>query len=150
MIPTQKQVRDNFIYRDGSLIRLSTGRTGYRRPDGYIYLWMCGRQYGEHRLVHLLFSGEWPEQVDHINGVPWDNRPENLRSATHAQNCMNRKPMGNFSKGCYWQPKRNRWIAQIGFQGKRITIGYFKTESDASEAYAKKSLELHKEFGRSV
>lgn len=148
MTPDQKEVVATFTYRDGGLYRDSTGRRGYRRPDGYVYVYFKGRQYGEHRLVHLMFTGEWPEQVDHINGIPHDNRPENLRSATHAQNCMNRKPMGSSAKGCYWQKNRRKWIAQIGFEGKRITIGYYDTEQQAASAYAAKSLELHKQFGR--
>lgn len=148
MIPSQKEVVSKFTYRDGGLYRDSTGRRGYRRTDGYVYTRLLGQSFGEHRLVHLMFTGEWPEQVDHVNGIPYDNRPDNLRSATHAQNCMNRKPMGRSAKGCYWQPKRSKWIAQIGFEGKRITIGYYDTEQEASSAYAKKSAELHKQFGR--
>ena len=83
-----------------------------------------------------------------MNGIRCDNRIDNLRDATHAQNCMNRKPMGRSSKGCYWQEKRGKWIAQIGFKGKRITIGYFNTEGEASLAYEAKSKELHGEFSR--
>ncbi|WP_376781292.1 HNH endonuclease [Stutzerimonas kunmingensis] len=148
MIPTQQDIRATFNYRDGGLYRISTGRRGYRRPDGYVYSRLNGREYGEHRLVHLLFTGQWPEQVDHANGVRWDNRPDNLRPASHAQNCMNRKPMGRSSKGCYWQSKRRKWIAQIGVNGRRVTIGYFDTEDEAAAAYAAKSAELHKEYGR--
>lgn len=148
MIPTQEEVVAQFTYLDGGLYRYSTGKRGHRRPDGYVYTRIMGSAFGEHRLVHLMFSGEWPEQVDHINGIRYDNRPENLRSATHAQNCMNRKPTGRSSKGCYWQPKRRKWIAQIGFKGKRITIGYYDTEHEAACAYAEKSLDLHKEFSR--
>ena len=138
-----------FIYTPtGGLIRRSTNKRGYLRPDGYVYSRLRGRQYPEHRLVFLLHQGFLPYQVDHINGKRDDNRIENLRSASHAQNCMNRKPMCASKKGCYWQPKRNKWIAQIGFGGKRITIGYFSSLDEAAEAYAKKSKELHGEFGR--
>ena len=137
-----------FVYVDGALIRRSTMKRGYKRPDGYVYSRLLGRQYPEHRLVFLLHKGYLPEQVDHMNGIRCDNRIENLRDATHAQNCMNRKPMGRSSKGCYWQEKRGKWIAQIGFKGKRITIGYFNTEHEASLAYEEKSKELHGEFSR--
>ena len=147
MKPTQEKVSSEFDYRDGALFRKSTGRRGYERPDGYVYVRLNGKSYGEHRLVHLLFTGEWPYQVDHKNGVRSDNRPDNLRSATHSENCMNRKPMRS-AKGCYWQPKRNKWIAQIGINGKRKTIGYYGTEEDAAKAYAKAAGELHKEFMR--
>lgn len=148
MIPTRESLSNEFIYKDGGLYRKASGKRGYQRKDGYVYTRFMGRAYGEHRLIHLMFTNEWPSQVDHINGIRHDNRPENLRSATNAQNSMNRIPNGKTSKGCYWQPKRNKWIAQIGFGGKRITIGYYDTELEAHKAYAKKSLELHGEFGK--
>lgn len=145
---TDLDVASQFAYENGSLIRVSNGKPGYRRPDGYVYTRINGRSYGEHRLIFLLFHGWLPEQVDHINGDNQDNKIENLRAATHSQNCQNRKPMGSTSKGCYWQPKRGKWIAQIGFDGKRITIGYFDTEACAAQAYAQKAKELHGEFRR--
>lgn len=148
MQPTKEQVSEHFDYVSGSLIRKTTGSHGYTRPDGYVYVRLLGKSYGEHRLVHLLFTGEWPYQVDHVNGVRSDNRHENLRSATHSENCMNRKPLGATSKGCYWQPKRKKWIAQIGIGGKRKTIGYFNTEAEAASAYSIAADAFHGEFKR--
>ena len=149
MTPTQDQISAAFDYRDGALFRKSNGRRGYKRPDGYVYVRINGKSFGEHRLIHLLFTGEWPYQVDHRNGLRSDNRPENLRAATHAENCRNRRPLRG-SKGCYWQPKRGKWIAQIGVDGNRKTIGYFATEAEASAAYTKAANELHGEFMRTA
>ena len=149
MKPTQDQISAAFDYRDGALFRKSNGRRGYKRPDGYVYVRINGKSFGEHRLIHLLFTGEWPYQVDHRNGLRSDNRPENLRAATHAENCRNRRPLRT-SKGCYWQPKRGKWIAQIGVDGKRKTIGYFATEAEALAAYSKAANELHGEFMRTA
>ena len=148
MKPTKDQVSDHFNYVSGALIRKTTGKRGYIRPDGYVYVRLLGKSYGEHRLVHLLFTGEWPHQVDHVNGVRSDNRNENLRSATHAENCMNRQPLRALSKGCYWQSKRQKWIAQIGFGGKRKTLGYFNTETEAAYAYAMAADDLRGVFKR--
>lgn len=98
--------------------------------------------------MHLLATGEWPEQVDHVNGVRSDNRPENLRAASHDQNCMNRKPMGAASKGCYWQSRREKWVVQIGAGKRRRTVGYFDTLEEAAKAYAAAAERLHGEFAR--
>jgi hypothetical protein len=38
-----------------------------------------------------MTRGEWPtDEIDHINGDPADNRPENLRMVTHRDNVKNR------------------------------------------------------------
>lgn len=44
-----------------------------------------------HRLVWETFNGEIPQgyEIDHINGVRDDNRLENLRCVTHAENINN-------------------------------------------------------------
>lgn len=138
-------VKKIFRYEDGILIRRTSGTHGYLRPDGYRYTRLNGRSYGEHRLVYLMFTGEWPEQVDHKNGNKSDNRIENLRAATNAQNSMNRKGK---SKGCYFSTKRNKWVAQIGIAGTRKTLGYYASEDEAKAAYAIASKELYGEFGR--
>jgi hypothetical protein len=51
-----------------------------------------GKQYMAHRIIWALHHGREPEGfIDHINGKPWDNRIENLREATPAQNRWNAK-----------------------------------------------------------
>lgn len=147
MRPSIETIEATFDYRDGGLYRKTNGRRGYLRPDGYVYVRLGGRSFGEHRLVHMMFSGDWPDQVDHVNGNRSDNRPENLRSATHAQNCMNRKPMSK-AKGCYWMASRGKWMVQIGVGGSRRTIGYFDSIESARAAYRNAAEELHGDFAR--
>ena len=142
---TAQQVSDQFQLIAGALIRRSTGRRGYLRPDGYVYVRINGRSYGEHRAIYLLHYGYMPDHVDHINHVRHDNRPENLRAATSSQNSMNRKRV-NSHRGCYWQPKKSRWIVQIGIDRKRLTIGYAKTLDAAIELRARAEREYHREY----
>lgn len=63
--------------------------------NGYrlVHLYTNGVDFSErvHRLVAKAFPeicGEWFEgcEVDHRNGIKWDNRAENLRVCTHQQN----------------------------------------------------------------
>jgi hypothetical protein len=37
-------------------------------------------------------TGKWPaHEIDHRNGIGWDDRFENLREATHSQNLLNQR-----------------------------------------------------------
>src|SRR4051812_34139236 len=63
---------------------------GYRDTHGYIKLSVDYKRYYAHRLAWLWITGVWPPQIDHINRDRADNRLENLRVATPAQNAANR------------------------------------------------------------
>lgn len=44
-----------------------------------------------HRVIFKMLHDREPEQIDHINGKPWDNRPNNLREADSFVNARNTK-----------------------------------------------------------
>lgn len=76
--------------------------------------------------------------VDHINGDGLDNRLENLRPVTKAQNAYNRrKRAGHTSKykGVYFDRQRGKWKASIKVDGKTISLGRFLTEEEAALKY---------------
>ena len=104
-------------------------------------------------------------QIDHINGDPLDNRKENLRACTNLENSMNRtnkfnphsKYMGvSFNNGskrrvstgsyrCISRP----WKATITLEeGKKTSLGTFKTELEAAEAWDIAAYKHFKEFVR--
>lgn len=109
-----------------------------------------GRKNHRTVLMHRLIAGE-PKglQVDHRDGDGLNNRRENLRAATHADNQRNsRTPVTNSSgfKGvslCNGGPK---WQARISVDNITRYLGVFETKEEAAEAYMKAAQRLHGEF----
>jgi len=63
------------------------------RHNNYISHSVDGRIFPAHRIIWFKVTGEWPSPwlvIDHINGVKYDNRIENLRLVTTKENCNNR------------------------------------------------------------
>jgi hypothetical protein len=101
-----------------------------------------------HREV-LHFSSGDPE-VDHRDHNGLDNRKENLRPATDAQQCMNRNGWSKIGfKGVHRLPNKSKpWQSRIHFNGKLINLGVFATPIEAARAYNAKALELFGQFAR--
>ena len=90
-----------------------------------------------HRLIMNLEQNS-DLVVDHINTHhPEDNRKAKLRMVTQSENQMNRKLAINNKSGVVgvcWDKNNNCWLAQIGFDGQKIRLGYFKNKEDAIKA----------------
>jgi hypothetical protein len=94
-----------------------------------------GRPVYMHRIILNAPKGI---QVDHINGDGLDNRRENLRLATNAQNGRNRKAQKNNTsgfKGVTYSHQEKHWRAQIMANGRNIYLGYFTCPVKAHAAY---------------
>jgi hypothetical protein len=100
-----------------------------------------GRRVGElmHRVVLSRKIGR-PlakcEEADHEHGDGFDNRRENLRLATHAQNMRNcrrhsENPSSRFL-GVWLEASTRKWRAGIRILGKSIHIGIYATEMAAA------------------
>ncbi len=112
-------------------------------PYGRTVRARCGQLYA-HRL---LCTSE--HEVDHKNGDGLDNRRENLRPATKAQNQHNKtKYRTNTSgyKGVSWLKSEHKWQANIKVDGRQKKLGRFDTAEAAHLAYAEAARELHGEF----
>lgn len=84
----------------------------------------------EKMRMHSLIMGYRKGMViDHINHNKLDNRKNNLRFVTKAQNQWNRK-----SKGVCFDKSRNNFRAIIVYLGKQITLGRFNKLNDAIKA----------------
>ena len=71
---------------------------------------------------------------DHKDRNPFNNRKDNLRKASFAENSQNssiRKNNTSGFTGVHWDKTYNMWIAQIGYNNKRIRIGSFVDKKDA-------------------
>jgi len=123
------------------------------RIDGSIYAATNIRDGESTHTVHMhrLLMTPGSMHVDHINGDGLDNRRENLRVCTNAQNRLNsRRYRNNTSgaKGVSWCKKTGKWYARIAVDGRRVFLGFFPTINEASDAYAKASSAMHGAFGR--
>jgi hypothetical protein len=120
--------------------------------DCYRRISFAGTRHLEHRVIWAIVHGyDSPFQIDHVNGDTFDNRIENLREATQSQNMANRvisgKRVGS-KKGAFYYKRHQLWAANIGFNKKRIHLGYFQTEEEAHAAYREAALRLFGEFAR--
>ena len=101
-----------------------------------------------HQLVAVAFLNHTPcghkLVIDHINNDKLDNRVENLQIVTTRFN--SRKTQVNYSsqyKGVHWCKRSNKWRSEITINKKKIFLGYFEKEYDASVVYQNKLLSLN-------
>lgn len=129
--------------------RAITGKkAGTKDFEGYIKIRIFKKEYRAARLAWFFMYEKWPEHyIDHINGDVTDNRIKNLRDVTQRENCQNRKSHrnGRTVGACKSGSLKNPWTSYIWHDQKRIRLGIFKTEKEASEAYFKKIKEIKNE-----
>jgi hypothetical protein len=142
---TQEYLKSILSYdpETGLFIRLITsssnaikGDTAGYIHDGYVNIKINGKAYKAHRLAWLYMTGEWPEdEIDHINGITHYNVWNNLREATHHQNCKNRKLNINNASGFKGVHKeKNKWRASVNIDKIQVFIGLFNTPEEAYDA----------------
>lgn len=103
---------------------------------GYRHIKISSKMYAEHRLAWLYMTGEWPmHEIDHQDRDRTNNKFDNLRPATHKQNCENRGARkGSLSgfRGVSWS--HGKWHASIMHFGAAKDLGYFDDLEQAKEA----------------
>lgn len=122
--------------------------------NGYIYINFRYQRYLAHRLAWMLHYGVDPGemQVDHIDRNCLNNRIDNLRLATNAENTCNSKiRTTNRSgvKGVIWNKRAEKWVAKIHKDGVSHWIGTYDTIEEAAVAISGARQRLHGEFARS-
>ena len=100
------------------------------------------------RLHHLIL-GRPPKGmvVDHINRDTFDNRRENLRFATRAQNSQNRTPKTNTKYiGIRFDIRYQKWGATCHANERTYSLGSYTEAKDAAIAYDKAVFVLFGEY----
>jgi hypothetical protein len=122
-------------------------QVGSGSAKGYCRVTVDGRQYMAHRLAWLHVYGAWPSlDIDHINGIRFDNRIENLRNVTPGVNLENiRNPRVDNKSGFLGVHSHyGRWRARLVVGRRSIHVGCFDTPEEAHEEYLKAKRKLHK------
>ena len=155
----REEVRRLFSYQDGFLVWRVTNSArnvagniaGSKGGEGYWSIGIGGHKYRAHRLIWVFFNGAIPEgkQIDHADGNRLNNRIENLRIASHAENVRHRKHQKNNTsgeRGVFFNKPLSKWTVQIRKNGKLHHFGCFSDYDEAVSVARAKRLELHGEF----
>ncbi len=127
-----------FVWRVTRRVRAGTIAGSKHPTQHYISIKIDGVLHKAHRLAWLYSYGVWPpNDIDHINRVRTDNRLINIRLATRAENCQNRRMRSDNSSGITgisWRKRDKKWDVRIGLGNKSKHLGCFDELSDAITA----------------
>jgi len=142
-----------FTWRKRTSNRVTAGSVAGHpcRRDGRLMIGIGGKVYLAHRLAWLHVHGTMPKEIDHVDGDPTNNRLNNLRECSHAQNQKNlKRAKHNTSgfKGVHYHRGAGKWRARIQSDGKTKSLGLHQTPEAAHAAYCGAALELHGDFAR--
>ena len=132
----------DLVWRTNYFQDLVGKRAGYKRPDGYIEVKKHKHKMLAHRVVYYISRKKDPGDyfIDHIDGNPSNNHPNNLRVANHMQNMRNcRRLRRNNTSG---QPGVihavvggiEYWKAFVVLEGKTLHLGSYATKEAAIAA----------------
>jgi len=100
---------------------------------GYFHIKLDNEAYAAARIIFKWMTGREPTRwMDHRDGDPTNNRWDNLRESTPAQNTINvsAHPM----RGVHKLPS-GRFEARLNKGGKYIYLGIFPSAETAHAAY---------------
>lgn len=95
------------------------------------------------RMSREVLRAEPKQLIDHWNHDTLDNRKQNLRVCSNAQNQHNQRKhtegVSSRYKGVSWRQRGNcgRWVVTIKINDKSVYLGSFKDEKEAAIVYNK-------------
>lgn len=136
-------------------IQIFRRRSGIELAAKYLVIRVNNSLYLAHRLAWLLITGEFPkDKLDHKDADSLNNRFNNLREATQAQNARNtrvRSDNKSAFKGVSWDQINSKWVARIRvYRGRYRNLGRFNDPAEAHEAYMSAAREIAGEFARAA
>lgn len=146
-LPSIERLNKAFVASDGELYwkeskagTLRGKKAGGLNKLGYRVVRLDGQRYLVHRLLwKLWYNEEPPDVIDHIDGNRNNNKLSNLRASDKSHNALNKQ-----HKGCT-KKESGKWAAAIQIDNKKIFLGHFDTEEEASVHY-KEFKELYMEM----
>lgn len=151
------------------LIPLSQGEFAIIDDDDYddasYFKWYCRKYKGTDRkyaitsiwngksyfkvYLHNFISGV--KHPDHKNNNGLDNRKENLRIATHADNSRNRSmDRKNTSglKGVSFHKHTKKWRATLSINNRSVSLGFYDDKIHAAKVYDGISMLIFGQFAK--
>lgn len=116
---------------DTSDVELVKGHKWCKDRNGYV-------KDSKQQYLHRLILSEYNQYIDHIDGNKLDNRRNNLRACSNANNLKNRVnlPSNNTSGilGVRFRKDRNKWYAELKADGVVYRLGSYVTKEEAIKA----------------
>lgn len=152
------KLHELFEYKEGNLYRKTTTSTNAKegqlvgtKCDGRLKVTINKVPYKLHRVIYFMHYGYLPKTIDHIDGNPFNNKIENLRSATTQENNRNRKINDNNSSGCKnvtLHKRSKKWQVGLMINGKYKYFGIYKDLELADLVAAEARNKYFGEFAR--
>lgn len=152
--PSQEELLALFNYSEDGYLFWKVRHNNRIPADLFAGAWTRGRlkisikgaMYFAHHIVWVMHKGGKPVPLDHKDRNPGNNRIDNLRPASPAENAQNRRANSNSTSrytGVSWDTRDRCWVAQINLNGKRAYLGSFADELAARQAYLTAKAKLH-------
>jgi hypothetical protein len=107
-------------------------KSGQGKP--YLRLGFGGKYIYAHRIIWVWMTGEQPQHIDHLDGNGLNNKWENIRSVSQAENMRNQKRHTSNSSGVGgigYRKDSGRWRVRVSMDGRVRSLGTFSSFDEA-------------------